>query len=91
MIPLPKTLVETHTTDTLAMDYVYVQGVPFHHSITTSYKFRTIEALRGKKEPNHSNVTAQSKRVIHIYHVREVSIEQVNADNEFEILTEELR
>ena len=30
MKPLPKTLVDTHSTDIISMDYLYVQGIPFH-------------------------------------------------------------
>ena len=91
VIPLPKTLVKTHKSDIPAMDYIYVQGIPFHQIIAKSYKFRTIEALRGKKKPNHSDVKAQPKRVINVYNIREIAVDQVDADNEFEVLIEELR
>ena len=80
--PLPETLVETHSSDMIAMDYLYVQGIPFHQSITTSYKFRTIEALRGKKKPNSKDVIAQSKRALNVYHARNITISQLNGDNE---------
>ena len=67
VIPLPLTLVETHNTDSLEINYLYVQGIPFHHSISKSYKFRTIEALRGKKKPNNNDVSSQSKFAINMY------------------------
>ena len=56
MVSLPKTLVETHNTESLSIDYLYVQGIPFHHSISKSYKFRTVEALRNKKKPSKKDV-----------------------------------
>ena len=46
--------------------------------------------MRDKKKTNHSDVKAQSKRAINIYHAREIPVDQVNTDNEFEVLTEEL-
>ena len=91
MKPLPKTLVDTHSTDIISMDYLYVQGIPFHQSITTSYKFRTIEALRGKKKPRGKDVIAQSKRALNVYHARKITISQLNVDNEFGVMVEELR
>ena len=91
MKPLPKTLVDTHSTDIISMDYLYVQGIPFHQSITTSYKFRTIEALRGKKKPKGKDVIAQSKRALNVYHAREITISQLNVDNEFGVMVEEVR
>ena len=89
--PLPQTLVESHNSDTLVMDYCYFQGILFHQSISTGYKFRTIEALRSKKKPKHADVKAQSKRAINIYHTRGIAVKQINADNEFEVLTDEIR
>ena len=91
MLPLTKLLVETHSSDLLGMDYLFVQGIPFHQSISTGYKFRTIEALRGKRNPNGKGVKDQSKRAIHVYHACGINIRQVNGDNEFQVLTEELR
>ena len=73
------------------MDYIYVQGVPFHHSMSRSYKFRTIESLRGKSKPNNNDIKVQSKRTINVYHAQEISISQLNVDNDFEVLGEELR
>ena len=39
------------------MDYLYVQRIPFNQTISKNYKSRTIEALRGKKEPNNNDVS----------------------------------
>ena len=91
MEPLPKTLVDTHSTDMISMDYLYVQGIPFHQSITTAYKFRTVEALRGKKKPTGKDVIVQSKRALNVYHARKITITQLNADNEFGVMVEEVR
>ena len=50
-----------------------------------------IEALRGKKKPNAKDVKAQSKRAINVYHARNISIIQLNGDNEFEVMVKEIR
>ena len=91
MLPHPKTLAETHISDMLSMDYLFVQGIPFYQRISRRFKFRTIEALRGKRKLNHNDIPAQSKRAINVYHTRKVTVEQVNADNDFEVLIDELR
>lgn len=93
MTPLPKTLVENNSTDMILMDYLYKQGIPFHQSITRSYKFRTIEALRVKKKPSGEDVIAQSKRALNVYHARKITINQLNVDNEFKfkVMVDEVR
>jgi len=73
------------------MDYLYAQGISFHHSISKNYKFRTIEPLRGKKKPNNNDVSSQSKLTINVYQSRKNIIKQVNADNKFSNINEILR
>ena len=34
VIPLPLTLVETPNIESLGMNYLYVQGIPFRHSFS---------------------------------------------------------
>ena len=58
-LPLSMNLVKTYSSDILEMGYLYVQGMPFHQSICSGYKFRTIEALRGKKKPNREDTKAK--------------------------------
>ena len=57
LILLPVTLIETHSTESLVMDYLCVQGIPLHHNISKSHKFRTIEALKGKMKPSKKDVS----------------------------------
>ena len=35
-VPMPKTLIERHSSDHVSMDFLYVQSISFHHSITKS-------------------------------------------------------
>ena len=38
MLPLPKTLVETHSSDFLEMNYLFVQGILTRNNIRRDYK-----------------------------------------------------
>lgn len=87
---MPRSIIDNHGSDQLSMDYLYIQGMPFHHSITKSYKMRTIESLRGKAKPNSNDIERMSKRAINIYHKRGVKVSQVNVDNEFEPLRDKI-
>ena len=71
LIPIPTTVYDHHNSDVLSMDFLYVQGIPFHDSISTDYKYRTTDAVRGKKgkgrkarKPNARNVRNFSKKAI---------------------------
>ena len=75
ILPLPLTLVESHSSDILGIDHLYVQGISFHQNISTGYKFRTIEALRGKKNPNHNDIKDQLIQAVNIYHARGIAVE----------------
>ena len=69
---------------------MYLQSIPFHHSIARSHKFRTVESLLGKSKPSGNDIINMSKRAVNIYHNRGIRITQVNGDNEFEVLRNEM-
>ena len=87
-IPIPKMIIDNHSEEIVSLDFLFVQVIPFLHSISEAYKNRTIDPLRGKKKANNTDITNMSKRVINAYHARGIRISQVNVDNEFEILAE---
>ena len=82
---------ETHSSDMISIDYLYVQVIPFHQSLTTNYKIRTIESLRSKKKPNGKDEVDQSKRAINVYHARKITIIQLNGDDKFGVMVEAIR
>ena len=47
--PLPLTIQDTHPTVNMSADYLYVQGTPFLHTISSNYKYRTNDTIQGKK------------------------------------------
>ena len=55
LVEIPETILDLHPSLVLSMDYMYVQGIPILHSISSGYKFRTIEATRDTSNPNKSN------------------------------------
>ena len=48
LVEIPATIMDLHPTVILSMDYVYIQGIPMLHTISSGYTFRTIEAVRAK-------------------------------------------
>ena len=72
------------------MDCMYVQSIPFHYSISTSYKYRIAKEIRSKKKASKRDVVRQSKNVVNTYNARGVKIRQINADNEFRVLEDDI-
>jgi len=97
-VPISKTILDFHPNDILSMDYFYVQGVPFHHSISNGYRYRNTILLRGKqkvnkkkrkknvRKSNAKNVTNMSKKTINKDLTRGIHITQVNRDNKCKVL-----
>ena len=90
LVEIPATILDLRPTVTLSMDYVYIQGIPILHSISSGYTFRTIEAVRATK-PNKKITVAAASRVINIYEARGFQVAQINADNKFECIREDMR
>ena len=61
-----------------------------HIQSISNYDFRTVEYVPGKK-PNKSQIYEAVKRVIGIYQKRNLNVRQINADNEFECIRDEVR
>ena len=80
---IPKCIYDGHKNITLCIDFFFVQGLAFFHSISRSYKFRTTEYVlgRGKKI-----IEDCIDRIIHTYQARELSIVDIHGDGEFKCL-----
>ena len=89
-LPIPKMIIDNHNEDAISLYFIFVQGIPFLHSISESYKNRKIEPLRGKKKTDNTDITNMSKRVVNTYHARGIRVSQVNADNEFKVLGDKI-
>ena len=91
-VDVPDTIKDLHPHINLSVDYFFVQGIAFLHSISEGYNFRTVEYIRnfGKKY-NKAKMLEGVKRCINLYHSRDLSVMQLNADNEFGCIKEEIR
>ena len=79
-IPLPRTTQDFHSAVTLCIDFFYVNGIPLLHTISRSYKFRTIEEVDNRAQNTMINGI---KRVVNLYKCRGITIDNIHADNKF--------
>ena len=75
------------------VDYMFAQGVRFLTTISTKFNYRTVEALPhvNKKGAKKEDILAGINKVINLYQSRGLIVEQVNGDNEFECIREDIR
>ena len=86
-IPIPAHVAAHHRELTLCMDFFFVQGIAFLHSISRKIGFRTLAQV-----PNRSKTTIlkETKSITHLYHARGLTICDIHADNEFECIREQV-
>ena len=89
-IEIPREVWEHHQEEIIGIDHLYVQTLPFCHSIGISYKFWTIDSAKGTKKPRKDDIIRTIKRIINLYHARNITVKQINADNEFACVEEEI-
>ena len=61
-------------------NFVCVNGLPLLHTISRSYKFRTIEEVDNRAQ---STMINGIRRVVELYQCRGLTINSIHADNEF--------
>ena len=88
IIPLPKNIKEFHSHITLYIDFFFVNRIPFFHSISGKYQFRTVEAVHNRTKNTMLECYNKIKKV---YNCREISIDEIQADGEFKCITEDVR
>ena len=91
LVEIPETILDLHPSLALSIDYVYVQGIPMLHSISSGYRFRTIEAVRDQNKPSKNTTLRSASKVVNIYNVRGLKISQINANNEFKCIRDNMR
>ena len=87
---IPEDIWVHHQTEILGMDYLFVQSLPHFHSIGNSYKMRTVDALIGKSTPNKEDMKESILKAINMYYARSGTITQINADNQFACVGDDL-
>jgi hypothetical protein len=86
-VPIPAHIVTHHRDLTLCMDFLFVQGMAFMHSISHKIGFRTVAQV-----PNRSKATIlrETQSIVRLYQARGFIIRDIHADNEFECIRENL-
>ena len=49
-VTIPKTITDLHSTINLSVDYLFIQSIPFLHTFSRGYEFRTIYHINGKRK-----------------------------------------
>ena len=88
-IRIPKTITETHSTVNLSADFLFIQCVVFLHTISRGFEFCTIEMIHNRKV-NTNDMKNGLRRVILLYHARGIHVNQINTDNEFECIKNDI-
>ena len=90
---IPNGILTKHRKVHLMVDYMFVQGIQFLTTISNKFNYRTVEALpySYKKGAKKDDILSGINKVIKLYEARGLTVEQVNGDNEFECIREEIR
>ena len=75
-IPIPAHIATHHRNLTLCMDFFFMQGMAFLHSISRKISFRTVAQV-----PTQSKATIlrETQSVIHLYHARGLTVCNIHA------------
>ena len=78
---IPPSVMEHHRDVSLCIDFFFVQGIPFFHTISRDIGYRTVNVV-----PNRSKTTIirNIKRVFKLYQARGFTVRDEHSDNEFE-------
>ena len=88
-VELPRSIIEFHLTTFLAADYMIIQHISFLYSISNNIKLRTAESINGKN-PYKKDILNAINRVLNIYQTRGFQVKQINGDNEFMCVTDDI-
>jgi len=84
-VPVPSYVRQWHNNVTICIDILYINNIPFFHSISRTLKFRTIEFLPSRK---YKHLLLCLQNIINLYESREFVISNIHGDPEFECLQE---
>ena len=91
-VDIPDTLKDLHPTINLSADYFLIQGIAFLQTISRGYEFRTVECITDvRKQYKKSKMLKGIRKCINVYHSRNLRVTQLNADNEFACIEDEMR
>ena len=85
-IKLPLSIKDRHKDITLGLDFWYLNGIMFLHSISRKFEFRTVEVFYGKRTLKAMDKRSSINKIVNIYKARNLNIIQIDADMEFKCL-----
>jgi hypothetical protein len=80
-------IVTKYSTIRLYMDIFWVNGNPFFHTISQWIKFRTVAPITNR---NKRTLLMEAKAVINLYETRGFTISRIEADHEFNCITNDM-
>ena len=89
-IKLPISIKERNKNVTLGLDFMYVNGIMFLHSISRKFKFRTVEVFYGKRKLKAAETLVSINKIINVYKARGLNVIQIDVDMEFKSLENQL-
>ena len=81
LLPLPPPIAEHHHEVSLCVDFFFVNGMSFLHTVSRNIQFRSISRTRTRSAREYSRVI---KEVINKYELRGFRVSTVEGDNEFD-------
>jgi hypothetical protein len=87
-VPLPAPILEHHRNVTLCVDFLFVQGSPYYHTISRGIGFRTIGPVPDRSE---TTILRKARAAIHLYQTRGLTVRDIYADHEFDCIREDVR
>ena len=87
-VHIPAPILDDHRKVTLAIDYFFVQGHPFLHTISRKIKFRTVATVEKRTK---ATTIKEMKTVLNTYNTRGFEVVELHADMEFECIQEAMR
>ena len=82
-VPIPREILAHHSQVFICMDFFFVQGICFLHSITPGYQFRTVEATANRSK---ATILKGFNNVVKTLQPRGLTITELRGDKEFKCI-----
>jgi ribosomal protein L15 len=81
-VPLPPTIMEHHRNVTLCVDFFFVQGLTFLHTISRGIGFRTVSLVAERTKPI---ILKEVQAVLNVYTSRGFSVCDIHGDKKIQL------
>ena len=91
-VEVSDTVRDLPATKKMTADYSFIQGIAFLRSISQGYNFCTVECIKDfRTKYNNSKTLKSIRKCINLCHSRNPRVTQLNLDNTFGCIDEEIR